>query len=206
MSGHNQIPFQINSLVIEDIMQYDDKCFVRPGSLIRKAFLAKLLDLPAVTIVAVNENNEIEGYASRRITSSSNCYAIGPLYADNYEVAENLMVSLCRDLGNDDSVVMTVWWVEYILTFQLFNQIVRMDYSGCWGMSRDWSADNHFNQDTSEFDPNHMRIWLFPPRVSFILHGAIADRPLFMSTVQSFRKFKDVWDVWENPIWQIYQF
>ena len=90
-------------------MKYDDKCFVRPGSLIRKAFLTKLLDLPGKTSVALNEKNEIIGYASRRITTSPNCHAIGPLYADNYGVAEDLMVSLCRDLREDDSVVMTVW-------------------------------------------------------------------------------------------------
>ena len=77
--------------------------------MVRRIILAKLLELPGVTVAAIDERNEIVGYGSRRLTCGINWHEIGPLYAESYGVAQDLMASLCRDIGKGESVVMTVW-------------------------------------------------------------------------------------------------
>ena len=37
------IYFQINAIDFEDVLKYDDKCFIRPGSIIRKTFFDEII-------------------------------------------------------------------------------------------------------------------------------------------------------------------
>ena len=101
--------FQISAVDFEDILKYDDKCFIRPGSVFRKVLLEKLLKQPATTYIALDERGRIIGYGSRRITCDADCNVIGPLYADNYDVAHAIMASLCNDLRKNESVWVAVW-------------------------------------------------------------------------------------------------
>ena len=99
----------MNSVEFSDVLRYDDKCFVRPKSQIRKTLLQKWIRLPGASSVALDENNAVIGFGCRRIASGDNNHLIGPLYAESYDVAHDILRSLCSQIGSDGRVAISVW-------------------------------------------------------------------------------------------------
>ena len=84
----------------ERLMSYDDKCFVRPGSAMRRELVSRWVKLPGGrALLAVNEQGDVVGYGCRRpcITVPDH-HCIGPLYADTYDIASDLLLQLTRDI------------------------------------------------------------------------------------------------------------
>ena len=100
--------FQINDVEFSDILRYDDKCFVRPKSQIRKALLQKLIRIPGSSCVALDKEDVITGFGCRRVALGVNTHLIGPLYAESYEIAHDILRTLCSGIGSDSSVCITV--------------------------------------------------------------------------------------------------
>ncbi|MDF1759393.1 MAG: GNAT family N-acetyltransferase [Coxiellaceae bacterium] len=78
----SQVPF-------EQVLAYDRQCFPAP----REAFLRAWCTQPQSYAVAWHEDGELKGYAVMRRCVSG--YKIGPLFADNFEVADALFQTLC---------------------------------------------------------------------------------------------------------------
>ena len=81
-------------------MSYDDKCFIRPGSLIRRKLMSRWIMIPGGrAVMAFSQQGDVVGYGCRRpaITAAEHHY-IGPLYADSYDIAANLLQQLTRDI------------------------------------------------------------------------------------------------------------
>jgi len=82
-------------------MSYDDKCFIRPGSAWRRKFMSQWLKIPGgLATVAVNQQGDIIGYGCRRPSvNKTKHHHIGPLYADSYEIARDLISALTDDIA-----------------------------------------------------------------------------------------------------------
>ena len=90
-------------------MRYDDKCFVRPKSQIRKALLQKWIRMPGSSCVALDTENAITGFGCRRVALGVNTHLIGPLYAESYDIAHDILRALCSGIGSDATVCIIVW-------------------------------------------------------------------------------------------------
>ena len=82
------------------LMSYDDKCFIRSGSAWRREFMSRWIKIPGGrAMMAVNQQGDVVGYGCRRPAMSlANYHIIGPLYADSYEIAWDLVQQLTRDV------------------------------------------------------------------------------------------------------------
>jgi len=104
-SGNNySCSDNISSIVTEDfsdIMDYDKLCF----GFQRTSFLKQWLTMPESIAIKYKKNNEIEGYAV--IRKAEKGYKIGPLFAHNDTVAEELLKS-CLSYASEDSVFLDI--------------------------------------------------------------------------------------------------
>ena len=82
----SQLPFEI-------ILNYDTACFPVP----RPAFLKSWLTLPNGISLAYLDGNELKGYGTIRSCAAG--HKIGPLFADQADVAEEIFLSLCSHSG-----------------------------------------------------------------------------------------------------------
>ena len=91
------------------MLEYDNKCFIRPNSEERKILLWNWIHTAGnVCFVARNEHGDMIGFGCRRpLVEGNGCY-IGPLYADTYEAAYAIIHSLCSRLV-DASILLDVW-------------------------------------------------------------------------------------------------
>jgi len=104
-------------------MNYDDKCFVRPGSARRCEFISRWIKIPGGrAVMAVNHRGDVIGYGCRNPDAiRSKVHFVAPLYADSYEVAWDLIHELSRDVVGETIVI----HIRYVV-FGLFR-----DYLGC---------------------------------------------------------------------------
>ena len=81
-------------------MAYDDKCFIRPGSAIRRELMSRWMKIPGGrAVMAVSNHGDVVGYGCRRPTvTAANQHYIGPLYADSYDIAASLLQQLTSDI------------------------------------------------------------------------------------------------------------
>ena len=93
-------------------MSYDDKCFIRPGSAWRRAFMSRWLKIPGGrSVMAVNGHGDVVGYACRRpvITGALDVnHLVGPLYADSFDVAWDLLHHLTSDIAGQTIEIETM--------------------------------------------------------------------------------------------------
>lgn len=89
------IPFDL-------LLDYDKNFF--PAS--RPAFLAAWLNMPASVSLAMMENNRILGLGVIRKCFSG--HKIGPLFADNIKIAEQLLLNLCEHAPDQDEIFLDV--------------------------------------------------------------------------------------------------
>jgi len=94
--------WQVGDTEFDGLMSYDDKCFIRPGSAWRREFMSRWVKIPGGrAMMAVNQQGDVVGYGCRRPAkrqSLANYHIIGPLYADSYEIAWDLLQQLTRDV------------------------------------------------------------------------------------------------------------
>jgi len=86
--------------MFDKLMIYDNKCFIRPGSSWRRKFMSRWLKIPGGrAVVAVGRQDEVVGYACRRPSvNKAEYHRIGPLYANSYDVAWDLIHALTDDV------------------------------------------------------------------------------------------------------------
>lgn len=100
------IPFSanlspMNKEDFEKIFEYDVTCFGYP----RTIFLKNWLDMPESKAIKYTENNKILGYAVVRKAETG--YKIGPLFADNTIIAEELFKS-CLGMAPNNSIFLDI--------------------------------------------------------------------------------------------------
>jgi len=94
----------VSTIVTEDfsdIKDYDKLCF----GFQRTSFLKQWLTMPESNAIKYTNNNKIEGYAV--IRKAENGYKIGPLFAQNDTVAEELLKS-CLSYASEESVFLDI--------------------------------------------------------------------------------------------------
>ena len=86
--------------MFDRLMSYDNKCFIRPGSAWRHAFISQWFKMPGGrAVMAVDQQGDVIGYACRRPSvSKAEHHHIGPLYADSYDIAWDLIHALTDDV------------------------------------------------------------------------------------------------------------
>ena len=91
---------QVSDADFDRLMNYDDKCFVRPGSKWRREFISRWIKIPGGrSVMAVNHRGDVIGYGCRNPgVFRSKLHFVGPLYADSYAVAWDLIHELTRDI------------------------------------------------------------------------------------------------------------
>ncbi len=88
----------INDIPFNNLLIYDSECF--PAS--RPQFLSEWIKLPESFTLAFTENNTLKGYGTIRKCREG--FKIGPLFADNETVAEELLISLLSKVNETDNV------------------------------------------------------------------------------------------------------
>ena len=92
------------------ILHYDNGCFIRPNSSFRKALLRRWFQRGEATRVALNENGAVVGFGCRLAKSpEAPERIIGPLYAENYDIAQDILRSLCADMDEDKGITLELW-------------------------------------------------------------------------------------------------
>ncbi len=85
----------------EQVLEYDHQCFPIP----RASFLRCWINMKNAISVAKKKNGMLQGFGT--IRACRNGYKIGPLFADNEQIAEEIYLSLAR-LGKGDPVYLDV--------------------------------------------------------------------------------------------------
>ena len=97
----SEIPFDSSNISIicandvPQIIAYDRQCFPAP----RNNFLKVWLTQKEGKSVVFKTNDNVQGYAVRRQCSEG--YKIGPLFADNIEIAKQLLITLQADIPGE---------------------------------------------------------------------------------------------------------
>ena len=91
----------LNEISFEDLVKYDSQMF--PSE--RKVFLDMWVNQTGISFKASLKNGKLVGYGVIRPCVKG--YKIGPLFADNEEVAENLFLGLC-DFADGSEVYLDV--------------------------------------------------------------------------------------------------
>lgn len=95
----------------DQIIDYDNKCFVSSGFKPRREFLRRWTQISGgATYVVLNEGR-VTGFGCRRPGIVTGNHMVGPLYADNRETAAALLSKLCADVSGDD-VTINIWYTN----------------------------------------------------------------------------------------------
>lgn len=91
---------EVSEADFDRLMNYDDKCFIRPGSAWRRQLMSRWIKIPGgKAVMAVDQQGDIVGYGCRRpAISTAERHYIGPLYADSCVIAADLLQQLTRDV------------------------------------------------------------------------------------------------------------
>lgn len=91
-----------DSVSFDDLNEYDSKFF----PIDRKTFLKKWIEQPASTTLVYLVENQIQGYGMIRKCREG--YKIGPLFADNFEIADKLFQALVNGVEEDKAVFLDI--------------------------------------------------------------------------------------------------
>jgi len=96
----------LTSALFEELIGYDNKCFVKASSPYRRKLLERWTSISGGdTILAVRtiaEKKEIVGFGIRRPAMATGNHIIGPLYAEGYDVAWSLVATLTKDISHQN--------------------------------------------------------------------------------------------------------
>ncbi|CAD5125923.1 DgyrCDS14102 [Dimorphilus gyrociliatus] len=107
LSGPSRIEVKTENITFEtitkkhfdDIIDYDNNCYIQANYPIRRAFLLKwLFDIEGSRSVVAFAKGKIVGYGQRRPTEGCVMHFIGPLYADSDEIAMGILSELGKGL------------------------------------------------------------------------------------------------------------
>jgi len=91
---------------MDKLLNYDDKCFVRPGSLWRRELISRWTATPSGRSVAALSDGVVVGYGCRNAAvNGPEVHFVGPLYADSYNVARDLVHELTRDVTGQTIII-----------------------------------------------------------------------------------------------------
>lgn len=93
---------ELKEIPFEKILEYDTSIY----GIFRKRFLEKWLSMPNVKSFGVMEKNKLIGYGVMRPCIQG--FMIGPLFADNSEVAHSIYQGLCSTVSNASPVFWNV--------------------------------------------------------------------------------------------------
>ena len=100
----------------EDLIHYDNQCFVKADSSFRRSLLAAWTTIEGGSAVAaLDDNGAVVGYGCRRPAFQPGNHILGPLYADTYSVAYLLVRHLCQSLA-EANIMIDMWYVDLIYT------------------------------------------------------------------------------------------
>ena len=110
------------------LMSYDDKCFVCPGSPWRRELMSRWVDIPGGrAVMAVNHQDDVVGYGCRRpAVAESEHHLIGPLYADSYDIAWELVQALTRDVAGQN-IWINIAYVVFCVRYKIISFIGRQN-------------------------------------------------------------------------------
>ena len=109
---------QATDLPIDDIMAFDNQCFLIKNSTLRKPFLDHWIRVPGGSaFVAVDINNKVIGIGCRRPALQQNRHLIGPLYAIKGNIAHALIAHLSQDVIGD-LLVLSIRYLFLLITNQ----------------------------------------------------------------------------------------
>jgi len=96
--GHVLIK-KVSEVSFDDVIKFDDQCFVRPRSRFRRKLLGQWTTVEGgLSLVALGDGGEIVGFGCRRPTMQEGNHIVGPLYAEGPGVAESLLAGLTKDI------------------------------------------------------------------------------------------------------------
>ena len=91
---------------MDDILAYDDTCFISPGLEVRHKFLREWLQIPgSVSRVSLDEAGKVTGYGCRRPCKRPGVHIMGPVYADSIKEASMLIRSLMKDIEGQEVLI-----------------------------------------------------------------------------------------------------
>lgn len=102
----------VSEVDFDKLIDYDNKCFVSRNFAPRRDFLRRWTQIPhGATYVALSDvtGGHVIGYGCRRPAIQASNHELGPLYADNKQVAEALLSRLCSDVAGDN-VTIQIWY------------------------------------------------------------------------------------------------
>jgi Acetyltransferase (GNAT) domain len=100
---------QVDQVDFDKLIDYDNKCFVSQNFAPRREFLRLWTQVPGgATYVAQDDDGHVIGYGCRRPAIPPSEHLVGPLYAENVQVAEAILSKLCSDVSGDD-VTLQIW-------------------------------------------------------------------------------------------------
>ena len=81
--------------------------------------MSRLIKIPGGrTVMAVNQQDDVVGYGCRRpAVADSQHHLIGPLYADCYDIAWDLVHALTRDVVGQN-IGVTIWYGTYYISIK----------------------------------------------------------------------------------------
>lgn len=92
---HSDNVIPVSDIPFKDILDYDTKFF----PVKREIFLKNWLNMPDSRALAIKSDNEIIGYGMIRKCRKG--FKIGPLFAENADIAEEILLALLSDAGGD---------------------------------------------------------------------------------------------------------
>lgn len=92
----------VNSISFDQLNQYDNQFF----PIDRQFFLGSWIKQPESVALASVSNNQIQGYGMIRKCRTG--YKIGPLFADNFSVADSLFQSLVSNINENTPVFLDI--------------------------------------------------------------------------------------------------
>jgi len=100
----------VKDVAFDDVITYDNKCFIVKDFPIRRAFLEKWTAIPGgAAYVALDDKGTVVGFGCRRPCIPKDHHMVGPLYSDSPEIAEALLQRLCQDVVGTN-VTVNIWY------------------------------------------------------------------------------------------------
>ena len=100
--------FQYSADKFSDLIAYDDKCFPAAGNKIRRDFLLDWVAMEGGATIIATIDDVVVGYGCRRPALEGNVHLIGPLYADNKDIARAIVLDLARPIPGS-TLTIDVW-------------------------------------------------------------------------------------------------
>ena len=104
------VSFQFQPELFDYLVKYDDKCFPESGSIIRRDFLKEWIAMEGSATVLATIGDKVVGYGCRRPAIEGGVHLIGPLYADNKDIARALVLELGKSIQGLELTI-DVWLV-----------------------------------------------------------------------------------------------